>query len=807
TNATIEGPPNGNSINYRATGGGDVSLTVYALSNYGCFATSTIQIPFGSLTPPVITAPSGACAGQTGTATVTNSALYTSYAWTIANGSITGPSTGASVQYTPDGTGDVVLTVTASDDSGCSVTGGTTVPRLTPADATITSGTVCYGQVASASVPDAGPDATYNWAITGGSFSGGTSGRIVYFSASSPLSSLTLMATVSSPNACASSASKTVTVSSLPNTAFTAPTNVCRNASYTATASDTTPGTTYLWSAIQNVNITSSPTAPTVTFSIPSSGTNQAVLRLQVSRNGCVTNGSKTMSIGPPLPPTPTISANGPTTFCAPGSVTLTSSPGPNYLWSNGATTPSISVTTSGNYTVTFTNGSGCSSTSAPRSVTVNPKPVPVITPSGPTTFCAGGSVTLTASGAATYLWSNGATTPSITVTSSGVYWVTGTSNGCSATSSNAFVTVNSPQVTAPSIVGPNALCPGVSTTLTANPAGAASYLWSNGATTRSITVTTPGTYTVSVAGSNGCPLVSPPWTVAPATLASITAAGPTTFCPGGSVKLSSTNTAYAYRWSNGATTPSITVSTAGSYTLTTTSTTGCVTTSAPTVVSVIPTAFPMITASGGPLCPNGSVTLTATPATDVTYYWSTGATTQSIVVTAPGTYYVTTTNASGCSRTAGTSVVSAPQASITANGPTIFCEGGSVTLSSTNTGSSYLWSNGATTPSITVSSAGLYTLTTTSSGCTTTSAPSTVFVNPLPEVTITADGPTTFDEGGSVLLTANGGPYANYRWSTGETGPSIYVTAAGDYTVTATNPTGCSSTSAPMSVTVNPLP
>jgi hypothetical protein len=57
---------------------------------------------------------------------------------------------------------------------------------------------------------------------------------------------------------------------------------------------------------------------------------------------------------------TPTIAAGGPTTFCAGGSVTLTSSPGTSYLWSNGATTRSINVTTSGSYTVRVTNSGGC---------------------------------------------------------------------------------------------------------------------------------------------------------------------------------------------------------------------------------------------------------------------------------------------------------------------------------------------------------------------------------------------------------------------------------------------------------------
>jgi len=67
------------------------------------------------------------------------------------------------------------------------------------------------------------------------------------------------------------------------------------------------------------------------------------------------------------LPAQPTITASGPTTFCIGGSVTLTSSTGTSYLWSTGATTPGINVSTSGNYTVQVTNVNGCQSLPSQR--------------------------------------------------------------------------------------------------------------------------------------------------------------------------------------------------------------------------------------------------------------------------------------------------------------------------------------------------------------------------------------------------------------------------------------------------------
>jgi hypothetical protein len=124
--------------------------------------------------------------------------------------------------------------------------------------------------------------------------------------------------------------------------------------------------------------------------------------------------------------------------------VTLTAPAGYTYSWSNGATTQAINVTTGGTYSVTVTNASGCSTTSAATTVTVNAKPAtPVITPSGSTAICPGSSVTLTAPAGYTYLWSNGATTQAINVTSAGNYSVTVTNaGGCSTASAATAVTM-----------------------------------------------------------------------------------------------------------------------------------------------------------------------------------------------------------------------------------------------------------------------------------------------------------------------------------------------------------------------------
>src|SRR5439155_26339829 len=103
----------------------------------------------------------------------------------------------------------------------------------------------------------------------------------------------------------------------------------------------------------------------------------------------------------------------GPTTFCAGGSVTLTSSSGTGNQWSlngnpiGGATNSEYVATASGNYTVVVTTNGCSSAASAATTVTVNPIPAtPTINAGGPATFCAGGSVTLTSSSGTGNQWS-----------------------------------------------------------------------------------------------------------------------------------------------------------------------------------------------------------------------------------------------------------------------------------------------------------------------------------------------------------------------------------------------------------------
>nr|WP_294858702.1 FG-GAP-like repeat-containing protein [uncultured Fluviicola sp.] len=772
------------------------SYTVQVTNPAGCLsAASTPTVVTVNALPatPTITAggPTTFCAG--GSVTLTASA-GTTYLWSP------GGATTSSISATTSGSYTVQVTNPAGCLSAASTPTVVTVNAL-PSTPTITAGgptTFCSGGSVTLT---ASAGTTYLWSpggATTASISATTSG------------SYTVQ--VTNPAGCLSAASTptVVTVNALPSTpTITAggPTTFCSGGSVTLTAS---AGTTYLWSP---GGATTSSISATTSGSYTVQVTNPA---------GCLSAASTpTVVTVNALPSTPTITAGGPTTFCAGGSVTLTASAGTTYLWSpGGATTSSISATTSGSYTVQVTNPAGCLSTaSTPTVVTVNALPsTPTITAGGPTTFCSGGSVTLTSSAGTTYLWSpGGATTSSISATTSGSYTVQVTNPaGClSAASAPTPVTVTTTPAT-PTITpsGSTSICAGGSVTLTAS--AGTTYLWSTGATTASINVTAAGSYTVQVTNAGGClSASSTPTTVTVNALPAaptITAGGPTTFCADGSVTLTA-SAGTTYLWSTGATTASISAVTSGSYTVQVTNPAGCLSpASSPTVVTVnAAPATPTITA-GGPttFCAGGSVTLTASAGT--TYLWSTGATTASISATTSGSYTVQVTNPAGCLSTASApttvTVNTTPAApTITAGGPTTFCAGGSVTLTS-SAGTSYLWSTGATTASISVTAAGSYTVQVTTGGCTSpVSSPTTIIVNALPATpTITAGGSTTFCAGGSVTLTASAG--TTYLWSTGATTPSISATTSGSYTVQVTNPAGClSAASTPTSVTVNALP
>ncbi|NQW30227.1 MAG: DUF3494 domain-containing protein [Ignavibacteria bacterium] len=256
-------------------------------------------------------------------------------------------------------------------------------------------------------------------------------------------------------------------------------------------------GTAYQWS-------TGATTQSIVVRSIGS-------FSVTVDNNSGCTGVSPTVYANIDSIPNAAITVVGDTAFCQGSSVQLTAKPsGGSYLWSNGKTTETITVDTSGKYTVTVLSSKGCPGTSGFVNVTVYPFPIDTITANGPTTFCGPGTVTLLASPGKSYLWNTGAITQGIIVNKTGDFKVTVTGEGgCVTKSKNQIVLVHAPASATISTNGSTDICQGYPVDLIA--ADGATYLWSNGDTTKTIKAGTAGAYTVTITTSDGCKIVTNP--------------------------------------------------------------------------------------------------------------------------------------------------------------------------------------------------------------------------------------------------------------------------------------------------------
>lgn len=351
----------------------------------------------------------------------------------------------------------------------------------------------------------------------------------------------------------------------------------------------------------------------------------------------------------------PVITVQGPTEFCDGEGVLLDAGPDyAGYQWSTGATSRTIRADRPGSYTVTVVAKGGCRGTSAPVEIIVHPRPLPSIEPDRPPVICDGQKITLDAGdGYQNYAWSNGETGRTITVDRPGRYTVTvTTAAGCTGA---ATIDLSEGSMTPPAITpgGAVTLCGGDSIVLDAG-AGYAAYLWSNGATERTITVRDSGVFQVIVTNAAGCTATSAAVTVAlhqaPSPL--IQPDGPLNFCTGGSVMLHAPAGYAGYRWSTGATTPEIVVTTSGVYTVSVTDGAGCTGTSPAVEVVAGASLSPKVTVLGPPVVCVGDSVLLEAPAGYTAYHWSSGETTRRIIVRQSGSYQVTVEAGGGCSGT-----------------------------------------------------------------------------------------------------------------------------------------------------------
>lgn len=787
---------------------GQYSVTVTNAD--GCQNTLTAMVNEYNTTAPEISGNLTICENQT---TTLRASGGNSYVWD--NGS-----TQAMITVNVTGT----YSVTSTNSYGCTATASATVlVNPIPAVDILSMNSICKNDnVTLIAVSSAG---TYHW----------NSGQNTAAITVSPAVSSTYTVLVTDENGCTNTASKEIIVNPLPQLYVSGQTTICQgdtahlnatggvsyswsNGQYDADIYVTTSGTYTVTAtsangcmAVSNVNVTVNPLpVASVTESVEICHGQQAQLVADAT-TGCtytwstgshqgttyvtepgvyqvtVTNANQCSRVYPSVVVVhelPVISVNGETNICQGQSATLTVTGATSYSWSTGEVSSEISVSPISNttYSVTGTDGNGCSNT-VQKVVTV--EELPVVQILGERTLCQGQSTVLTATGASTYQWGTGSTSQSIMVSPnvSTNYTVTAYSaSGCSAITS-AAVTVN----VLPSIIfsGNTTICQGQSTTIVVT--GGNNYVWSTGATTNSINVTEPGVYKVNVTNSLNC-MRSDSVTIVVWDNPTVSVSGTSLLCQGETATLTASGAA-TYLWNTGETGSSILVmpEQTTTYNVTGYDANGCSTTVSK-VVNV--EALPQVYISGVlAICHGESTTLTASDA--YSYSWSTGSTANSITVSNQGAYTVTVTSENGCQSMASVTVEDRPMPVFSLSGNSFLCENTTEVLSAIGN-NEYVWSTGETTPQITISTGGVYTVTAINNyNC---SQSASVNVTLLPSPIINIVGVSSLCQGESAMLVA-ATDAAQFVWSNGDTTQSIMVVPDNTvYSVTVTNANGCSS-------------
>jgi gliding motility-associated-like protein len=771
---------------------------------------------------------------------------------TLQNPTIVGATTLAAGVYT------VIATV-----AGCPGPGGTINVVVNPIPAAPTAGgtaTLCAGSNINLTA-SAIAGATYNW--TGpNSFTSNVQNPTIVGASTLATGMYSVTATVAGCPGPAGTFSVTVYgIPSPPTLGSNSP--VCTGQTLSLTAT-TILGATYNWtgpnsfsSALQN------PTIGAVT--LPAGG----IYSVVVSVMGCGSANSTVAITVNPTPAAPVAGSNSP--LCAGSTINLTASAiaGATYNWSGpntftstvqNPTIPGATTLATGVYTVNATV-TGCTGPNGTVNVIVNPIPASP-TPGSNSPICAGSNLNLTATAiaGATYNWSGPNTftsnvqNPTIVAAStlaSGIYTVNVTVSGCTGPNATISVTVN-PIPSAPIVTSNSPLCAGQTLNLNASLVAGATYTW-NGPNAFTSNVQNPtivgattlaaGTYTVKaiVAGctsANGTGVV----TVNPSPAAP-TAGGTPTLCAGSNINLTASTIAGAtYNWTgpnsftSNVQNPTIvgasTLAT-GMYSVTAT-VAGCPGPAGTFSVTVYGIPSPPTLGSNSPVCTGQTLSLTATTILGATYSWTgpnsftstlQNPTIGAVTLPASGVYSVLV-SVMGCgsaNSTVAITVNPTPAAPVAgSNSP--LCAGSTINLTaSAIAGASYNWSGPNTftsnvqNPTIvaaTTLAAGVYSVSSTVTGCTGPVGTVNVVVNPIPGSPV-ANSNSPICAGSNLNLTASTIAGAAYNWSGPNTftsnvqNPTIVAAttlASGVYTVNATV-AGCTGPNATISVTVNPIP
>jgi len=394
-NGTITSATNIQTITYTAGASGTVDLTLVVTNASGCSTSNTVSVTINAnpTTPTITPTPAQVCANSTGNSAA-GPAGATTYAWSIANGTITSATNIQTITYTAGASGTVGLTLVVTNAAGCSATNTVNVTiNANPANPTITPtpASVCGGSTGNTATGPAGAT-TYAWSIVNGTITSATNIQaITYTAGATGTVDLTLVVT----NAATCSASNTVNVpiNASPATPTITPspaTEVCANTTGN-TAAGPAGATTYAWS-ITNGTITSATNIQNITWTAGASGT--VNLQLTVTNaSGCATSNTANIAINPAVTLSPAPGALPDAIYQSGYSQAFTAAGGtPGFTYSISAAPSDLSFDTntgvlSGtaptlpnavgvfNFDVTATDSKGCSMTQS-YTLTVRPKAV-----------------------------------------------------------------------------------------------------------------------------------------------------------------------------------------------------------------------------------------------------------------------------------------------------------------------------------------------------------------------------------------------------------------------------------------------
>ena len=722
------------------------TYTVMVTDANGCKDTASATLTVN--TKPNVTLTNVAICSGDAAATFDAGAGYTTYAWS-ANG------TGAS--QTTSGIAAGTYTVSVTDANGCKDTASATLTVNTKPNVTLTNATICAGDAAVTFDAGAGYT-TYAWSGNGTGAAQTTSGTAAG----------TYTVRVADANGCKDTASATLTVNTKPNVTLTNAT-IC--AGDAAATFDAGAGyTTYAWSA--------NGTGAAQTTSGTAAGTYTVIV---TDANGCKDTASATLTGNAK----PTITPASATICSGDAAVNFDAGSGyATYAWSGPATasTQTISATVAGTYQVIVTTGSGCKDT-ASATLTVNTKPNVTLTNA---TICSGDAAATFDAGAGytSYLWSGNATgtAQATSGTTAGNYIVAVVdANGCKDTASAILVVNALPVVNLGADVE---VCYGTAaTTFDAGNLGLL-YDWSNGANTKSISTTIDGDYIVQVTDLNGCKgrdtvklTVNPLPVVNLGADRSICLGSTTTFDAGSGFSL--------YLWENNTMNQTLTVNTAENVSVIVKDANGC--TDADTALVTISTNLTVTLGADKAICIGSPAVAFDAGNTGATYLWSDGSSNQTLSTATAGTYWVSVSDENGCAGKDTVALTINPLPVVALTNASI-CDGSTGAVFTPGAYTTYLWSSGETTPSVTKTAAGTYTVIVSDANACKDSASATLTVNALPVVDLGAD--RSICPGTSATFDA--GSFTSYLWNDNSTAQTRIVSSASTITVEVSDANGC---------------